>query len=149
MISILCGIAGFVFLTQVFPNCDASSKKGRMVKSLPPERLAELYTAMTKLRNALPPEDQRRRSDLAGEMIPKEFEDLNCRIVRPGGDYPLIRLEGCMDHYLDRVFFGLGESTGSRDNLPRIELWSGEFPVMEEVLWKPEPVPPAAPKLPE
>ena len=42
IVSILCGIAGFAFLMFVFPNCDANSKKGRMVKSLPPERFAEL-----------------------------------------------------------------------------------------------------------
>ena len=143
--SIFCGITGFLFLMFVFPNCDADSKKGRMVKSLPPERLAELYAAMAKLRNALPPEERRRRWDLRGEKIPKEFAGLNCRIVRPGSDYPLIRLQGCMDHYLDMVFFGLGEPAGARDNSPRIELWSGEHPVIEELLWKPETVPSAAP----
>jgi len=144
--SILFGIAGFAFLLFVFPNCDASSKKGRRAKSLPPERLAELYTAMAKLRNALPPEKRNGYSDLSGEEIPEEFKDLDCRVVRPGGAYPLIRLEGCMDHHLDIVFFGLGEPVGSRDNSPRIALWSGEFEHIEDVLWKPEPAPLAAPK---
>ena len=145
VVSTLFGVAGFVFLMFVFPDCESSSRKGRMVKSLPPERFAELYAAMAKLRNALPPDERLRRGDLSGQKIPREFADLNCRIVRPGSDYPLIRLQGCMDHYLDMVFFGLGEPAGSRDNSPRIELWSGEHPVIQELLWKPGSVPPATP----
>ena len=144
--SILCGFAGFAFLVWVFPNCDASSKQGRMANSLPPERLAELYATRAKLRSALPADEREvRRFDLRQEQIPKEFEDLNCRVVRPGGSAPLIRLEGCMDHYLDMVFFGLGDSAARGDNSPRIELWSGEHDWIKEVLWRPEP----APTLPE
>ncbi|HEY1122786.1 MAG TPA: hypothetical protein VGE67_14340 [Haloferula sp.] len=104
---------------------------------------------MAKLRNALPPERLDRYSDLFGEKIPAEFKDLDCRVLRPGGAYPVIRLEGCMDHWLDMVFFGLGEPVGTHDNSSRIALWSGEFEHIEEVLWKPEPVATVASKPPE
>jgi hypothetical protein len=75
LVAVLCGIAGFAFLMWLFPNCDANSRQARMAKSLPPERLAELYAMMAEMRAALPADERElMRRDLWQEQIPVQSE---------------------------------------------------------------------------
>ena len=131
-------VGGFVWLLSSFPDCSAGSKQARMARSLSASRLQELHQAMIALRSSLPEDERDFRQELWRDDLPPVFHDLNCALVRYGGDSPLIRLEGCMDHHLDLMFYGIGESSQFGDHSPRITLVSGEFDVKEEVLWRPE-----------
>ncbi|MEK7950302.1 hypothetical protein [Luteolibacter soli] len=145
VISILGGIAGFAFLMLVFPNCDANSKQGRMARSLSRDQLAGLHRAMTKLWDKIPKEERESAHIRFGsDQIPEEFGGLDAHLVRIRDGNSIIRLQGCMDHYLDLVFYGVGEPTSRGDHSPRIVLMSGEHEIQTETLWRPDqeaPVP--------
>lgn len=136
--SILWGIAGFLLLLIVFPNCEVTSRQARMARALSQERLAGMHLAMTKLWATIP-EDERNIASVSfsGEQIPKEFGGLNARFVRIRGGHSIIRLQGCFDHHQDLIFYGVGEPTTYGDHSPRIDLHSGEHDVTVETLWRP------------
>ena len=129
-------VGGFLWLLGSFPDCSAGSKQARMARDLPTDRLEELHQAMIDLRASIPEDERDYREEFWGDDIPAQFHGLDCALVRFGGDMPLIRLEGCMDHHLDMRFYGVGESTQFGDHSPRITLVSGEFDIREEVLWQ-------------
>jgi len=134
LVSLVMG--GFFFLTTLLPDCSATSRQAKMARSLSEDRLAELHAAITSLVSNVPEEDRFSGRQFSGDSIPSVFVDLDPALIRLG-DYPLIRLEGCMDHHLDMRFYGVGESVEHGDHSPRIELVSGEFDVKTEVLWRP------------
>ena len=128
------------FIAWFGTRCNAGSWKARKARSLPEERLEALYDAMKDLRSTIPADKSFSRSkyDLTGDQIPAEFQDLGCRVVRAGTDYPLIRLEGCFDHHLDLHFYGIGEPSDRGDHSPRITMASGDSDRKEELLWRPK-----------
>jgi hypothetical protein len=133
---------GFALLIWAFPACDADSKQARMAKSLSRERLADLHRAMAALWSGLPKEDgEVAHIEIHHSKFPAVFDGLNAAFVRIDFGTSIIRLEGCMDHHLDLVFFGVGEpNSPGDDHSPRIELWSGDYNRKIEVLWRPESV---------
>lgn len=137
----------FVILLWLMPDCSASSKRAKKARALSPDQFRELHRVMTELRASIPEEERDFQTDLWGDRIPPSLRGLNPAVVRVGGDHQVIRLEGCMDHFLDLRFYGIGEKPGvvEEDLSPRIVLWSGEFERREEVLWRGEK-PAAEPK---
>ena len=129
-----------VLLLWSMPDCSASSKQAKKARALSPEQFQELHRVMTELRASIPEEDRDYQNDLWGDRIPPSLRGLDPAVVRVGGDHQVIRLEGCMDHFLDLRFYGLGEKPGvvEKDLSPRIVLVSGEFDRQEEVLWRAE-----------
>ena len=142
--ALLCGFLGMGLLILLHPDCSATSKQAKMVRSLPQERLGELHRAMTALWSAIPPAE---RDDADMEFfegqIPNEFDGLNAKLVRIRWGDSIIRLEGCMDHHLDLMFHGVGEPIlQDEDPAPRITLVSGENNPGVEVIWRKEVPPP-------
>lgn len=140
VISVLAIIGLLFFLASRMPQCGKSSKQATMARSLSQERLARLYQQMRELRESNVADKEFTTRVPTRENIPREFQDLSCKKVRPGDFSPNIMLEGCFDHYLYLRFYGIGESKESGDHSPRITLQYGEFEVVEEVLWRSEKV---------
>lgn len=134
--SILVFMFLYVVFLRVFPNCTASSKQAENARMLSQEQLADLHKAMKELRESITFEHELERHDLMEEDIPELFRALlDPKLVRPGGYWPLVRLEGCFDHHLDLMFYGIGEPNEDKVS-PRIVLVSGEHDIVEEVLFE-------------
>ena len=122
----------FVVVSVILmPDCSSDSSKARFARSLGNERLSLLYKQVAQL------VDQYENSKiLRGNVIPKEFSDLDCFQIILEEEYVAISLEYCFDHDLSLVFDGVTQYQIDAGETPAIVLYSNEFDIQKEVLWR-------------
>lgn len=112
------------------PSCDGSSKAANYARSLPKERLRQLYLEMERY-------SQDERTPLAGWLaldghsVPEPFRDLKVAKIRPREAN--IMLEGCVDEFIYLGFSGFG---GKGPRVITLSFPSGAGTHGSEVLWK-------------
>ena len=96
-----------------------------MARSLSQQRLSQIHSDAMKFATG----------EHWNGPIPAQLEDLRPTAIRSHfNGVAVVRLRGCMDHHIDLVAFD--KDTAFKPGNARVELWFGEVPRTEEVLWQ-------------
>lgn len=88
-------------------QCDEQSEKVKFAKSLSQERLYSLFESIKKYRSEGHTHPFEKGSQHS--PIPKEFSDIDPLKIRVERKLPTIMLEGCFDHFVLLLFYGVEE----------------------------------------
>lgn len=126
---------GLLFIAlPALPDCSSDSESAVMVRALGEQRFGLLFSQMKDLAT-----QQGSAEDFVKfeyEEIPAEFQDLNCHSILLYPDRGVIRLKHCIDHTQDIEFEGLTKPQIEKGEKPAIVLYSNEWDVEKEILWR-------------
>ena len=125
-------VVSCALLVVFMPKCDGTSPAAIYARTLPAERLEELYEYLLEYKNRREARSKYSHPiHISYKQRPKGLEDLEFQNIRISTFGSRVMLEGCFDNFLTMQIEGL---YGKKP--PKIYLNWGEFESVSETLWE-------------